>query len=235
MNDNHSQDITEVLKETMKSKGIGANKLASLTDVPNRFIDALLKGQLDKLPAKPYIRGYLFKISSVLGIESDELWQAYRTSSETRSSGDQDRLPTNRFALKKTSSKHIVWGLAILAFILFAVFNFNRILGKPTLDINIPETTNQEVLEIEGLANPEDRLTLNGELIYTDDTGLFTKQVQLEPGLNTLEFKIQRYLGKETTIIEQVFYQPDVTEVEPPIENPEDIQTDGSQKENQEN
>ena len=211
-------DISELIKELMKAKGIGANKLASLTDVPDRFINALIEGKLDKLPAKPYIRGYLFKISNVLGIESDELWHTYRSSADTFSSGEQDKLPSNRFALRKISTKHTVWALVILAITLFIVLNFNRILGKPTIDIDIPETTNEEVLQVEGLANPNDRLTLNGELIYTNESGIFTKQVQLEPGLNTLEFNIKRYLGRETQIIKQVFYQPTTIEENAPEE-----------------
>jgi len=82
-------DLGEALMDLMKSKGIGPQKLSSVTDVPKRFIDAILQGDLDKLPPRPYIRGYLFKISNTLGADNDALWQVYRSSAETLSSGEK--------------------------------------------------------------------------------------------------------------------------------------------------
>ena len=200
-------DLGEALMDLMKSKGIGPQKLSSVTDVPKRFIDAILQGDLDKLPPRPYIRGYLFKISNTLGADNDALWQVYRSSAETLSSGEKDKLPINRFAIKKLSPRVIIFVLSGLLVATLIGMNINRIIGKPMLNVNIPEATDQQVLRVDGLINPRDRLTLNGELIYTDEEGNFTKDVQMELGLNTLEFRVKRYLGRETTSIKQVFYQ----------------------------
>ncbi len=208
-----AEDIVEVLRKLMKSKGIGPGRLASLTDVPSRFIDALLEGNFDQLPSQPYIRGYLFKISNALGAENDYLWQIFRSSVEALSSGEKDRLPTNRFALEKMSKSNMIWIVAGLIIFLLISLNFNRILGKPSIDVIVPDTTEESVVTVTGMINPDDRLTLNGEIIYTDDIGNFEKQVQLEPGLNTLEFKAKRYLGRETKLVKQVFYQPPSIEI----------------------
>lgn len=208
-----AEDIVEVLRKLMKSKGIGPGRLASLTDIPSRFIDALLEGNFDQLPSQPYIRGYLFKISNALGAENDYLWQIFRSSVEALSSGEKDRLPTNRFALEKMSKSTMIWIVAGLSIFLLISLNFNRILGKPSIDVTVPDTTEESVITVTGVINPDDRLTLNGEIIYTNDIGNFEKQVQLEPGLNTLEFKAKRYLGRETKLVKQVFYQPPTIEV----------------------
>ena len=208
-----TEDIVEVLKKLMKSKGVGSGRLSSLTDVPSRFIDALLEGNFDQLPSQPYIRGYLFKISTALGAENDYLWQIFQSSVEASSSGEKDRLPINRFALQKMSKTTMVWIIAGLVVFLLISLNFNRILGKPTIDVTVPDTTEESVVMVIGVINPEDRLTLNGEIIYTNDIGSFEKQVQLEPGLNTLEVKARRYLGRETKLVKQVFYQPPTIEV----------------------
>ena len=203
-----TKDITETLKDLMNTKDIGQARLASLTDVPARFIEALLQGDFDRLPPRPYVRGYLFKVSSVLGVESEDLWQIYRASVDGYASGERDRLPTNRYAIKKMSPKVIAGGLGVLVLVLLIIFNFNRILGRPTLELNLPESTQEQVITVTGRVAANDRLTLNDELIYTDESGRFEKQVQLEPGLNTLEFKARHYLGRETSVIRQVFYQP---------------------------
>ena len=206
------EDIVEVLKKLMKSKGVGAAKLASLTDVPSRFIDALLEGNFDQLPSQPYIRGYLFKISVTLGAENDYLWQVFRSSVEALSSGEKDRLPSNRFALQKMSKSTMIWILSGIVVFLLISLNFNRILGKPDIEVTVPDTTEESVITVTGTINPDDRLTLNGEIIYTNDIGVFEKQVQLELGLNTLDFRAKRYLGRETKLVKQVFYQPPTIE-----------------------
>jgi len=220
-----NEDVIEEIRRLMKAKGIGPTRLSNLTDIPSRFVDAILDGDFDNLPARPYIRGYLFKISNVLGAESDHLWQLYRASSEARSSGEKDKLPANRFALKRMNRGTVIGITAVVALLLLLAFNFNRIIGRPTIEVSVPETTEESVITVTGLINPEDRLTLNDEIIYTDDIGRFEKQVQLEPGLNTLRFRVSRYLGRETDLVEQVFYQA------PQEETP--ITTDGNEEENQ--
>jgi hypothetical protein len=201
-------DLGEALRDLMKSKGVGPQKLSSITDVPKRFLDAILQGDMDKLPPRPYIRGYLFKISNALGVDNDALWQIYMSSAETLSSGENDRLPVNRFAIKKLSPRMVVFILFGLLVVTFVGMNINRIIGKPMISVNVPETTDQQVLRVDGLIDPRDRLTLNGELIYTDEEGNFTKDVQMELGdANTLIFKVKRYLGRETTLIKRVVYQ----------------------------
>jgi len=216
---NKDNDLGEALRDLMKSRGVGPQKLSSVTDVPKRFIDAILQGDMDRLPPRPYIRGYLFKISNALGADNDALWQVYRSSAETLSSGEKDRLPVNRFAIKKLGSNATIIILVGLLVAGFIGMNINRILGRPTLDVNIPETTDQQILRVDGLINPRDRLTLNEELIYTDEEGNFTKDVQMEPGVyNTLTFRVKRYLGREITVVKQVFYQP-ATETEVKQEN----------------
>ncbi|MBU2101302.1 helix-turn-helix domain-containing protein [Patescibacteria group bacterium] len=205
---NEHEDVVETLKNLMKSKGIGPQRLSSMTDVPKRFIDALLQGDFKNLPARPYIRGYLFKISNTLGVENDSLWDIYRSSVETPSSGEKDKLPINRFAIKKIDSGKIIAILSVILVVAFFAINLNRIIGRPTIDMALPESTDQKILQVEGFIKPGDQLTLNGELIYTDEEGGFVKDVQMELGLNTLEFKIHRYLGREATVLKQVFYQP---------------------------
>lgn len=212
---NRQNDLGEALKDLMKSRGIGPQRLASITDVPKRFIDAILQSELEKLPPRPYIRGYLFKISNALGADGDALWQVYRASAETFSSGEKDRLPTNRFAIKRISPNTIILAIVGLLTITLIGMNINRIIGKPMLDVNVPETTDQPVLNISGHVNPNDKLTLNGELIYPDEEGNFTEDVQMMAGSNNLEFRVKRYLGMETVLVKQVFYRP---ALEPPTQ-----------------
>lgn len=192
----------------MEAKGLDVGKLADLTDVPQRFISSLVSGDFNDLPSEPYIRGYLFKIAGILEADPNLLWRSFRQSSEIRSSGSGDILPANRFGLKKMSSRKIWILLAALVLVGFLGFRINSILGKPTIDVSLPEITASQVVKVTGQVNPDDTLTLNNEVIYADKSGRFEKEIQLEPGLNTLEFKVKRYLGRETKEVKQVLYKP---------------------------
>ena len=52
-------------------------------------------------------------------------------------------------------------------------------------------------------------------MIYPNEEGYFEKRVQMQPGLNRLKFAVKRYLGQETILEEQVFYQPQAAPVLP--------------------
>ena len=192
----------------MESKGMDAGKLADLTDVPQRFIVSLVDGDFKNLPSEPYIRGYLFKVAGVLDADPNFLWRSFRQSSEIHSSGSADLLPANRFSLQRISSKKVWIVLIVLIVLGFLGFRVDSILGMPTLEITLPETTTSQTINVTGKVNPGDTLTLNNEVVYPDERGQFEKEVQLETGLNTLEFRAKRFLGRETRIVKQVFYQP---------------------------
>ena len=201
-------NITTLLQESMEAKGLDAGRLADLTDVPQRFISSLVSGDFNNLPSEPYIRGYLFKIAGILETDPNFLWRSFRQSAEIHSSGSGDILPANRFGLEKVSSRKIWILLAAIAVLIFLGFRINSILGKPTLEVSLPETTASQIINVTGQVTPGDTLTLNDEVIYPYEDGRFTKKVQLESGSNPLKFKVKRYLGRETTVDKQVFYQP---------------------------
>jgi len=208
MAEQEHKNINELLSELMNERHVTADKLSDATNIPKRFIVSLMKGESENLPARPYVRGYLFKIAEALQVDPHILWQSYRISDDFRASGGQDKLPTNRFAFKKIRTSRVVATFFIVVVIVFVGFRFNDILGRPTLNVSLPESTSEETITVTGSVSPGDRLTLNAEVIYPDEAGLFEKRIQLEPGLNTLEFRIKRYLGQESKFVKQVFYQP---------------------------
>ena len=195
------------MNELMESQGVGPEKLASLTNIPLRFINSLKNAEFSKLPSEPYVRGYLQKIAGALKTDPDEILRVYKESAAAATSGKGDKLPENRFR-KLTIQSGWMTGLAIVILIAsFLFFRFDDIFGITGLEAVIPSTSSSELIAITGNVKPGDRLTLNDEIVYTDDIGHFEKEIVLEPGLNKLEFKIRRFLGRERTIVRQIYYQ----------------------------
>jgi len=210
------RNISEILTEVMNERGVSIDALSNATDIPRRFIDSLVEGNFENLPAKPYVRGYLFKIAEALRIDQSVLWQGYRNSADLATSGEKDRLPVNRFAFRKIRTSRLIALFLLLILLAFVGFRYNDILGRPTIDVTIPEFTTENTIIITGNVRPGDTLTLNEEVIYPNEEGYFEKRVQLEREvLNTFTFKVKRFLGQETTVVKQVFYQPAISQPQP--------------------
>lgn len=207
---NETKHISELIQELMEERGVSIDKLSFATNIPRRFVVAFIEGDFKRLPAKPYVRGYLTKMSSVLNVEPSLLLKAYKDATEIRNSDQEDKLPVNRFAIQKANKNSIVVVLIIIAIIGFLTWRVKDILGTPSIEINLPEktfVTKEKVIKVSGRINAKDKLTLNQEMIYTDSVGKFEKEVNLSPGLNTLEFNVKRFLGRQTKIIKQVLYE----------------------------
>lgn len=206
--------IKETLAEALEQKGINREKLGALTGIPDRFIDAMLEGEPDELPAAPYVRGYVKKIAGVLELDADELWRMHERESAPKQSGAADILPQNRFAIAPTNKLIVGAAALVAAALLYAAFGAGRLIGAPQLSITNPaDETSTAVAPsatIEGmLGNANDTLTINGEAVYVDEKGSFKKTFPLEKGLNNFDIAAKRFLGKTVAVTRQVVYAPE--------------------------
>ena len=210
MMDNNEAKISELLGQLMQEHGITVEKLAFTTNIPHRFVAALVNGDFKRLPAKPYVGGYLSKIAAALNVDSTVLLKAYKESTEIMRSGENDKLPVNRFAIQNINKNFIIVFLVVILVVGFLSWRMKDILGTPSLRVSLPETTlvsQEQVIKVSGQVSSGDQLTLNREIVYTDEVGVFEKDINLTPGLNTLEFDVKRFLGRETKVIRQIFYE----------------------------
>ncbi len=217
MNDlSEIKTLSEVMSETMGLRGFNAESLAEMSDIPVRYINAFLQGDFSKLPATPYIKGYLAKIAEVLNLNQELLLEIYRRENSTqimKSSGAHDRLPFNRFAAKsinKTLATAIIIAIVLAGFF---IFRFNDFFGTPGLEITSPSLNNLIIeassIKLAGrISNPRDKLTINGEEILIGGNGFFEHDFSLQSGVNTVEFKVSRFLGEEFKLTRQIIYQP---------------------------
>lgn len=205
-------DLKSLLSEALELRNVNHEKLSQLTGISERYIWAIQNVELDKLPPSPYVRGYIKKIAEVLRLNHDEIWDLYRKELLHKTSGKYDTLPENRFAIRHLSRKQMIAGTIGIIFVFYLIFNISSLLGKPNLSVNNPQqsiiTTSENHLLLSGTLAQRDKLTINGEEIFINTDGSFTKDFPLQPGLNTVEFKAQRFLGRETLVTRQILYQP---------------------------
>lgn len=207
--DEQIKTINGILDEALDAKGLNLEKLAQITDIPMNYLNALYRGDFKQLPPAPYARGYINRIAEVLNIDAQNVWQIYKDNLKT--SGEEDKLPANRFAFKKIKKrKFVIIGLAVIILIYLGLQG-GKFLGIPSIEISNPSADNaiinNAIIDLRGKIDPQDKLTINGEDLSTDANGYFEKNFSLDPGLNMIEFKVKRLLGKEIKITRQVIYQ----------------------------
>lgn len=210
------KSLQTIFEETLEQKNISHDKLAAITSIPRRYIIAIQNLELGMLPSSPYVRGYLKKICEVLGLDFNHIWKIYEQELKHKTSGAFDKLPTNRFAIHKINKKSIVGGTIAIILIIFLISNFNNFFTKPYLSIENPReaitTTSEPSINLFGNINPKDKLSINDREIVTDPYGNFESIYDLQNGLNTINFKVKRILGKENTEIRQIMLEATTTQ-----------------------
>lgn len=203
-----------ILKEQIDLKSLNIQKLASATGIQERYLEAMIGGDTEKLPSSPYVRGYVIKLAAYLNLDGEELWSLYRKAHNFKTSGSKDILPQNRFAIKTISKNKIFAAAAAAALLIYAVTQFNHFVGVPKITITNPETAfllsvaEQNFIVSGIIENPKDKLLINGEEVVSKNDGYFSKEIQLQPGINNIVFAASRFLGKEISIMRQILYQP---------------------------
>ena len=203
--------VNEILEEALREKKMSTARLAELTDIPERYVALLVEGSQQGLPPAPYVRGYLIRIATALGLDGQQVWQIYMKQQELKTSGEGDTLPINRFAFKRINRKNMAMIVIAVAVVIVAGIWVRTIAIREGIDVKNPAESGVVVYEpsidLRGKINPGERLTINNEDVAIDRSGYFEKNFSLEPGINTVEFKVKRLLGKEQAVTRQIIYQ----------------------------
>jgi cytoskeletal protein RodZ len=212
MSEEERKNFSSILIEAIKMKSTSVEKLSQATGVPENVIGLLINEKFDKLPAAPYLHGYLLKISGALNLDGEKVWKEYlSTKDEIRKSGAEDILPPNRFAIPKVNKKIVGVIIGIVLILMYAAFRLPSIVGTPFISFtdmpnNITVTKDQN-FAIQGILKNGDTLSMNGEGLPIDKNGDFQKTVVLNPGFNTFKFEATKILGKTYSTTKQVYFQ----------------------------
>ncbi len=216
---NEFKSLKEIFNEALELRSLDVKKLSEMTDIPVHYLSAFSSGDPRKLPASPYVRGYLTKIADILKVDGNSLLEAYKQEIllwPAKSSGPEDKLPLNRFALKSKRKIAIIGAsiAGIMVILIFLAFQFSGFLGNPKIEIINPVenniVVNNPIIKLAGITNPQDKLTINNEEVLAKSDGRFEKDFSLQSGPNAVEFKVKRFLGKEITVTKIITYQPEM-------------------------
>jgi len=100
--------------------------------------------------------------------------------------------------------------IAVAIIIGYGAFRAKDLAEGPKLDITSPEngmTLYDSLLEIRGTAENISFLTLNGNKIFTDESGIYDEQILLAPGYNVITLTARDRFGRIATKTLQLTYK----------------------------
>lgn len=207
-------DFPSFFAGRLKERGFSLKRLSEMSGISLKHLEGLASGRFDDLPPPPYLHGYLLKLGQMLDFDGDSWWKSIKDIQSAKDFKLADQLPKNRFA-RAPVAKQLIFGGVVLLFLLYGVFRFSSIFGQPVVTLLYPETNvsvaTADSVAIAGRATNASELSVNGESVPVQANGEWQKTVSLKPGMNAIEIKAKKFLGRETTITRQIIYQPPQT------------------------
>jgi cytoskeletal protein RodZ len=195
--------------ERLRQRNISIKKIAEMTGISRAHLENIASGNFGDLPSAPYLHGYLIRLGKILDFDGEIWWEEVKNENILKKSGPKDVLPKNRFTKKRPIK--FIWACAILIIaIIYLIFQFARISGKPSITLIFPAenpyTAASSELTLQGTAMNADSLSVNGDTVMLQAGGAWQKDVLLQNGLNTFAVRAKKFLGGESDIVEQVIY-----------------------------
>jgi hypothetical protein len=208
-------EFASFLNTQLRERKETPHRVAQATGIPEHVLEQLLAGDTNKLPAAPYMHGYLVKLGDALDFDGEEWWKRLKRAAPAPSSGIGDQMPRNRFSRNRIPS-WALWGVPlVLALLTFLAFRFADIIGLPDVAISVPERDGVVLSEspatLAGSATPGSRVTINGEAVPLTDDGTWRKEVTLQPGTpNDFVVEATKFLGRSRTASRRIFFEPPI-------------------------
>lgn len=105
-----------------------------------------------------------------------------------------------------------IWIVAIALLIVggYATFQARNFVEGPLISVESPHNgiaVSEALIEIKGTAKNLSYLTLNGDKIFTDESGAFSEKTLLSPGYNIVTLRAQDRFGRTAETRLQITYK----------------------------
>ena len=112
------------------------------------------------------------------------------------------------------------FALFVLIVLAYAYYEARNMLYGPQIVLDSEEaiTVDEELVEISGTVKNVVEITLDGRIVFIDDTGMFAEKLLLAEGLNRFAFEAQDKFGRETREVLEIVYQPPFVQQQTPTE-----------------
>lgn len=206
--------IGQILKEERERKFYTLEEVEKATKIRKEFLEALEKGEYQRLPPATFIQGFIKNYGKFLGLDEQKLLAIFRREFSDQKHPpkilDSFSNPLEKGKFKLTPAKFLgglILGLVIIFFI-YLWIEYRFLVDSPFLEILSPTdqmSTQLSAVEVSGRTDPEAKVKINDQEIQVDISGRFTQEITLTENVNFLKITSTSKSGKVTTLERTVF------------------------------
>jgi cytoskeletal protein RodZ len=206
----------EILKEKRKEQALGLDQVSQETKIRKEFLKAIEKNDYASLPSVTTSKGFIRNYALFLGLDPVRLVAVFKRDFR------QDREIKSVFPLKKDLRREFKWSpkktlilvisLFVFGLIVYLGFQYRALLGRPDLKIDFPldrKTVTEEEIFVSGRTDPDNTVSVNGDLTQLNPQGEFNYRLRLNKGENKIVIEATNRLGKKTRQTRTIFFQQD--------------------------
>ncbi len=197
-------------KKAREEKNLTLENLVKITHIDQKYLQAIEDGNYKLLPkTKVHRQAYVREYCQTLELNYEEFLAQFKEETKHEKISTE---PTNSYQKYYLTSitiflRNIFIFIIITAFFTYFGFQIKGVLNPPKLNVLSPfegQTVENLTVMVQGEAEKESQLTVNGKEIMLNEKGQFESLIDLSEGLNTIVISATKKHGKTTTVIRHV-------------------------------
>ena len=195
----NTQSLGERLLEARQEKGLSLERAAKDLNIAFKYLEALENNQFTDLPGKAYLRIFLKRYSQYLNLDFNELWPLARGLAE-KENGKFLGADQKYFRSWPRFIRKVLTVLVVLSVLVFLGVKIKLIFSAPSLSILYPADgiiMKEKQIEVRGQSVPEAEIVINNQIVFMDNEGKFSAQVDLQKGLNLIKISAKKRYSRQ--------------------------------------
>lgn len=206
--------IGQRLKEKRIERKLTLSEVAIAIKIKPQFLEAIENGDYKKLPSPAYAHGFVRNYADYLGLPKVQTSALFKRDFDEQKAMKvlPDGISRSKdFPVRRLNIRNLMLGgLVTFLFLGFLLFQVRGSIIPPSLSISSPKkgSTVTRDITVSGKTDSNAAVTVNGESVFVNSNGEFSKRLNLFPGKTTIIVKSKSRLGKETTRSTDVTVKP---------------------------
>ncbi len=203
--------VGQILKDARITQGFSLEQVERVTKIRRKFLEALEADDYLKFPALPYIQGFVKNYSDFLGLGSHTILALFRRQYAKKDKVRREIIeePLTQSGWRLTPNKVMLFTVTTLVLVLAGYFysQYRQLHAPPLLFLENPKadvTVNEKVIAIFGKTDPDATLTINKDPVLVKTDGKFYKDIDLNPGNNTIVVEVTSRVGEKNTVVRKI-------------------------------
>ncbi len=190
-------NLGDLLKKKRQEAGLSLPQLSRRTSIPEKYLIAIEAEDWLKLPGEFYIKNFLRRYAFEVKLDPTRIEKKYEqskvslTTSSINSLQKTLPLPVSNFIILPKFIRNFLIVFLLVLLISYIGWQAKAYFMPPELSIYYPTDnliTEVPTIILSGKTDPEVEVMVNNVLV-TVNNGLFTEEIDLQPGVNILKIK----------------------------------------------